>query len=844
MEALTGTYIDDTDCSHAINYVDGSMTQPVYTSFCFQPASSLSHFEDYCQVPSSFVLAPPASNNQYFVMANALVPGPYSPTTSPGAMKRYLKPEERQVLCDIGYIVDTVFGDSANLNYNNYNTTICGNQVAGINDGITSIGTYKYFTSGTTPVTIDSLLSNDYNADSFKCLEVIIGSGTVSTTHGTNATTITFTPAAGTYGVQLLRYIPKNTATGSQGNITYVYVFVGDTSCVPTACDLVTNGGFEHTNPLITPYYSGSIHCWTSLAGTPDLYSRGAASFTIPFTGCTVTTDVHAPGSTIPDPNNHFVALGGYEGRYGWYGGEALQEALTSSLVSGNSYTLNFWAKMANHLPGQYDNYPSKIQFAVGSSVAPYVFMGLITYINALPLPDSLIPLMDTMVQYTTPYSTMYDGWQHFSKTFTYTGTHPGNTLVVISAPYLNPATPPYSSGMYATYMLVDDVSLVPAGTLATFNLPDTMCTSDGIINMDTLVSIPGGTFDWLTGVHGTVTHDSLFRPDSAYYATASGGTPGIVTVCYNYTDGSGCALQVCATTHIFPPPSAISGSIGCLGTTTTLSDAVAGGTWSSSDTTIATIGSTTGIVTGISLGTVTITYKITSSCTVTKVITINPMPSAITGTAVVCAGSTTNLTDSTAGGTWSSSNTGIATVGSTTGIVTGVSAGTATITYMLAGCYKTIIVTVNPSPTAINGNLSVCLGLTQTLTDGIGGGTWTSGNTGVATIGSSSGVVTGIALGTATITYALSDGCNPVYATVTVNPLPDSITGTLQVCVGSTTNLTDATAGGTWSSGSTGIATVGSATGIVTGVASGTARITYKLPVLPVIENYLRLQT
>jgi hypothetical protein len=48
--------------------------------------------------------------------------------------------------------------------------------------------------------------------------------------------------------------------------------------------------------------------------------------------------------------------------------------------------------------------------------------------------------------------------------------------------------------------------------------------------------------------------------------------------------------------------------------------------------------------------------------------------PGGITGTAIICAGATTTLSDATAGGKWTSGSTTIATVGSGTGVVTGVS--------------------------------------------------------------------------------------------------------------------------------------------------------------------------
>ncbi len=77
--------------------------------------------------------------------------------------------------------------------------------------------------------------------------------------------------------------------------------------------------------------------------------------------------------------------------------------------------------------------------------------------------------------------------------------------------------------------------------------------------------------------------------------------------------------------------------------------------------------------------------------------------PASILGSSSVSvSGSTITLTDATAGGTWSSSNTAKATVGSTTGIVAGVSVGSATITYTVtnaSGCtnINTKVITVGP---------------------------------------------------------------------------------------------------------------------------------------------------
>ena len=197
-----------------------------------------------------------------------------------------------------------------------------------------------------------------------------------------------------------------------------------------------------------------------------------------------------------------------------------------------------------------------------------------------------------------------------------------------------------------------------------------------------------------------------------------------------------------------------------------------------------------------------------------------------ISGTAIVCIGMTAALSDATNGGTWSSSNTGIATVTST-GIVTGVATGTTTITYSVAGGRTTVTATVNAAAAAITGSAIVCTGGTTTLSHTSSGGTWGSTNTAVATIGSGTGVVTGVASGSTTITYTLVSGCM-ITRSLQVNPAVAAITGSTSICAGTTTTLANATTGGTWSSGSTTVASVVSSTGVVTGLSNGTATITY----------------
>ena len=146
--------------------------------------------------------------------------------------------------------------------------------------------------------------------------------------------------------------------------------------------------------------------------------------------------------------------------------------------------------------------------------------------------------------------------------------------------------------------------------------------------------------------------------------------------------------------------------------------------------------------------------------------------------------------------------------------------------------------VSITPNPVAVG------VGYTKTLmadilpsNASIKTVTWSSSNPSVATI-SATGVVTGVALGTAVITVTTTDGAKTATDTVTVTP-PVAVTGvnvtpdTVSVGVADAYTLSAAMIPSdasnqtiTWSSSNTGIATVNAATGVVKGIAVGTAII------------------
>jgi large repetitive protein len=160
------------------------------------------------------------------------------------------------------------------------------------------------------------------------------------------------------------------------------------------------------------------------------------------------------------------------------------------------------------------------------------------------------------------------------------------------------------------------------------------------------------------------------------------------------------------------PPTESIVGTITQPTCTTptgsvVLSGLPATGTWTltrSPGGTTYTGNGTSYTVTGLSVGN-TYTFTVTnvntciSPASANVVISLVPGAPMLGGATVVCVGSTTNVTP-ISGGTWSSSNTGMATI-TEAGVVTGVSAGNVTLTYTSSstGCSATWTVNVTNCP-------------------------------------------------------------------------------------------------------------------------------------------------
>ncbi len=515
-----GTPTDITNCGSAIKYV-GSTNVPVYTPTCFELTSSLSHFEDqlYPNCASS------ANNNLYFAMSNGN-------STGAAYTKRHLTPEERNVLCDLGYNTNSIYGLIANHNYFDYQTTNCaGINVAGINDGISPIGSYLFSGNVSSNINITGLLLNDYfgsygagppSLAKFECLEdVTYGVAPLSVTSGFNNTPITFNSSAP--GVHLLRYIPVS-PSGIKGNITYVYVYVLNTSnCSPSACNMINNGGFENSNgcgPISIVATTPVIDCWKTLTATPDLFKRNCIPFppqmTVPTPWTNPTTDTWNNGQ---NGNNNFLGLWSFEG----YWNESTQTTLSASLLPNTNYVLSFWARVANNY-GLTSNIPTFLEFA--GSVAP------VTPFNAWY--SSTPPPLITLAAVQVPANNQ---WNHFSVVLNSTNV-PLNFLSIINASYLNINLP-----NNATYILLDDVSLLPQTQSASLNLPNTFCINQTVTDLSSYLS---------SGASGGVFSGSGVNLSSGIY-TFNAGLAGVGShiITYDYTNGLGCPISLSAIVNV-----------------------------------------------------------------------------------------------------------------------------------------------------------------------------------------------------------------------------------------------------------------------------------------------------
>ncbi len=345
---------------------------------------------------------------------------------------------------------------------------------------------------------------------------------------------------------------------------------------------------------------------------------------------------------------------------------------------------------------------------------------------------------------------------------------------------------------------------------------------------------------------------------------TVNTAAAGVYTLTATNSCGSATATTTAVTVNPLPAPTITGTTTIITGATASLTFTGANGdvitySWTGGGSASTTIG-----VSGTSIVTVspssTTTYSINNatsaagcataitgqSATVTIDAGCTAAPTGVSATLsspALCAGNTLTLTGIATNGvsySWSGPDGYSSTVLNPAAFtVNTASAGIYTLTATNA-CGSTSVtttaLTVNTTPTAVSATpsaTSVCSGNTLTLTGAATGAdsySW-SGPAGYSSTDLSPASFTAGTANAGVYTLAATNSCGTTTTTTSVavisSPTVAAISGSSSVAVGSIITLTDATAGGTWVSGTTSVATVNSGGG-VRGMAAGGVLISY----------------
>ncbi|WP_207802036.1 gliding motility-associated C-terminal domain-containing protein [Flavobacterium aquariorum] len=599
------------------------------------------------------------------------------------------------------------------------------------------------------------------------------GTSTISNYIGTN--TYTFSPAG-----------PTVDATGLLSSMVF------GTSYTVTSnngsCTSGASASFSNLDKLVTPAVStiDSVAPTCAVAGTSTI-SNYIGTNTYTFSPAGPTVDATGLVSSMVFGTSYTVTSN------------------NGSCTSGASASFSNLDKLVTPAVPTIDSVAPTCAAAGTSTISNYIGTNTYTFSPVGPTVDAT-GLVSSMV---------------FGTSYTVTSNN-GSCTSVASASFSNldklvtPAVPTVSSS-----------SSVCSGSDAIF----------------TITGTEGNIVTYSGAASGTATIGAAGTVDITITGITTATTLNLTTV----SNGS-CTRALSATTTVAIMPRPDAGTDGtltiCSGSTVTAGQLFAqlGGT--------PTAG---GIWTPALAGAGTYTYAVaaTTPCavdaTASVVVSEQAQPSAgtLSGIQAVCVGGNTTFSSTVTGGIWTSGDLSKATVDSLTGVITGVTAGTVTITYTVAGTGVCSDVTATRDvsvialpvvPAITGGSINVCAGSgTVTFLNAMAGGTWSVTNgTGTASI-TIGGVLTGQIAGTVTVEYTMTNiiGCAVKQAfNLTINAAPNAgtLSGTQAICVSGTTTFSSTVSGGSWSSSNASIATVDPVTGLITGISSGTATITYKI--------------
>jgi hypothetical protein len=552
----TGCITNSTTCSTAVQYSSSNTNVKVYTPNCWQPLSSLSHLEDLCTTSSCTPIAPlgcvptpstPGAHNMYFAMASSM-----SVSALGCYVKRYIKKEEKMVLCDLGYTTSSTYlSASGALIDGSSNSHFYGPScipsatLVGINDGLVN-NIYTYSTTGNSlSISTLSLLANDTPSTgvSASCVQIIYTNSVTQASAVLSGTNIVVNATAGS-GLVIFKYYPTNGVV--TGNATYVYVYFMSGNCNQVnICNMIQNGGFENINSSSTCGGTVStanpiINCWKNHDGNPSVISRTCTS-----AGNIFNLGVNTLGSGPAimnsfngSPNDHVVAL--HHSPSNGFFTQSIKSNLSSPLQALSAYKISFMvANVTSTATGYNDiSNPSPVVITIAS--AP-----VLNFAPSSPFPSTL----NIIAQFTIAAS---NTWTQISQAFTFTSTgnlsHSAILIGINSNDTQNLGILTNSTGVMC---YLDEFFLVPQPH-PNFALPITpICGNGSLIDLDAFTSNPTiGVFSG-PGVSFSGGTYNFNYPSSPL-------PPGNYPIAYSYTTSGGCVntqysfISVSTNTNLF----------------------------------------------------------------------------------------------------------------------------------------------------------------------------------------------------------------------------------------------------------------------------------------------------
>lgn len=629
----------------------------------------------------------------------------------------------------------------------------------------------------------------------------------------------------GQAGIPGLVTVPR-TLVVSNGYLNVCGVFKGTANFNPwgaAPATVTASGGFAGIDGFVTKYdtagnfvflqtISGSaLDDMTSLTLDPvgNIYVTGySASSSVVFNAASPGSSTVAPPSGAAG-NNIVMAKYSTSGAYQWgkiIGGPGDDMARLGTCWKGSDFLVAGW--FSNTVDFDPSAGVASLASSGGSDIflARYDFSG--NYVCAFGMGSSYTDDHGCMISHDLNgnlyYAGQFGGTVDFdpsAASYPLTSAGSGDAFLVR---YRFPDTA-FTGSITGSSICSGDTAFLTITITSGPAGPYTITLSNGtsIITLSGVIS--GVPFIVSPSLSSTVT----------YTVTAASFAGGLCNTATGSISGT-------ATVTVTFPPAAISGNTPiCAGGSLLLSSSTSGGVWSVSPISVASI-SSSGLLTAATAGTATVLYA--NSCGSASVfVTVNGTPGPILGNVPVCPGAGIAVTNATPGGTWSCTPASVATI-SSGGIVTGVTTGTATITYNTACGSVYAVVTVNGATTAITGNAPICVGDSRSLTGSPAGGTWSVAPAPLATI-TPSGLITGMSPGTAVVSYNTACGTATVIATI--NATPGAITGNAPICDGNILILSNTIPGGSWTCSPASVAAI-SSSGAISTVAAGTATVTY----------------